>query len=166
MNEVDRIGGYVATELPRVLEREGVDWPVHVTWDELGVIASIRRGELLIPAHAVRTLWWEPATEVTGDRLVKELGRVLWSCWRAYRDADETGRMAVSLWRDAQGRLHPDPLPGLEPARGFMEPGCRLGEQTRSGRTRVYRLGKSQALDLESAVAQGWIVLTSEACVG
>lgn len=157
MNETDRMGAFVRDELSRLLAEEGIEWRLHVTWDDLSVVATIHRGDLAIPAYEARSLWWEPATDAHGSWVARHLARVLWRWWRVYREADETGRLSARLWQDETGSLSLNRAMEGHEVLVSLAPGCRMGEPNRSGRALLYRLGQDAGLKFEDALKQNWM---------
>jgi hypothetical protein len=158
-NGIDGMGEMVRLCLAELLDREGIDWQLHLSWDPMAIVATIHRGELAIPAFEARSIWWQPSTHAHGTWLARHLARILWRWWRIYREADETGRLGVALWQDENGGLSLQRAMEGREVEARLEPGCRVGDPNPEGRALVYRLGQAGGRNFEDALSLGWMRL-------
>lgn len=70
-----------------------------------------------------RLEWWYPGCREKAERMTVDLTNVLHGRFLKYQLADETGRMHVPMWRDAQG--------------ASAQPGAAAGRKPGNGRART-----------------------------
>lgn len=126
-------------------------WHLEVAADPRGVRAELHRGELRI-AHGVgRERWWEPVTRAHAEQVVRPLRVQLARWWRVYREADETGRLRVTLWRGSR-KWSFQPMPGFEAVHVVLEPGWRAAELIDPV---LYRFDQEGPIGVEQGLRRG-----------
>ena len=132
----DRMGRYIAAELPACEQVQRIGWPVSVGWAERSVSATLTRGELVLEAEIAYLHWWEPPKRSRAQEWIGRLAQLLAAYYQLYSSADATGRMYVTAWKGPGGFLTLERSADYAPVLLRLEPGVRTGAtKERSSRT-------------------------------
>lgn len=147
-------------------------WAHSVEWDAQEIRVTLTRGDLQLtrglrhggpPPDAWADLeddgpWWTPVTKKWADELARRLAHFAFLTWLPLRRADETGRLHVTVWRDAEGRYRATEAPGAEAVRLVLEPGLVVerADSTDVDRAQVRRMFEPQGMTVGEALELGW----------
>jgi hypothetical protein len=164
----ERVADFVRRALPRELAHREISWPHVLAYDERSIRLTLTRGALLIPSEITlgqivkdawadlvdedHGPWWTPATKPWAQELTRRLVHAAWLKHLPFREADESGHLRVTVWRDGE-RYVADHEPGTVPVHLVLEAGLSL-ERGEYG-TELKRWGQLRGVTIERAIAEG-----------
>jgi hypothetical protein len=165
----ERVANYVWRALPRELAEREIPWQHALEWDEEAIRLTLQRSDLRISrtltlggpapdawADGEEGPWWTPVTKEWAQELTRRLVHIVWFDWLPLRDAGETGRLHVTVWRDSAGRYLVEPVEGAEAVRLVLEPGLMIDRPPATQRVEVRRLFEPRGATVAEALEVGW----------